>query len=73
VASSQGAQSARKPSSATLSRISPGAAASRSAAGDLAARAGAIRTIPGETRPEGPVRVGDGVLDAFIAEADALL
>ncbi|MGW5698966.1 tyrosine-type recombinase/integrase, partial [Streptomyces asiaticus] len=27
------------------------------------------RTIPGETRPEGPVRIADGVLDTFIAEA----
>ena len=38
----------------------------------LVAQAEAIRTIPGETRPEGPVRVGDGVLDAFLAEADGL-
>ena len=35
-------------------------------------QAEAIRTIPGETRPEGPVRVGDGVLDDFLAEADGL-
>ncbi|WP_246155507.1 beta-N-acetylhexosaminidase family protein [Saccharopolyspora hirsuta] len=41
-------------------------------AADLARRAGEIRTIPGETRPEGPVRVGDGVLDTFIAEAPDL-
>jgi len=39
----------------------------------LAALAAAVRTIPGETRPEGPVRVGDGVLDDFIAEADGLV
>jgi hyaluronoglucosaminidase len=58
---------------AGLAGDTAGAAAARATAGDLAARAGAIRTIPGETRPEGPVRVGDGVLDAFIAEADALL
>jgi hyaluronoglucosaminidase len=38
----------------------------------LAGQAAAIRTIPGETRPEGPVRVGDGVLDEFLAEAGAL-
>jgi hyaluronoglucosaminidase len=49
-----------------------GAAASRATVDELVARASAIRTIPGETRPEGPVRVGDGVLDDFIAEAAAL-
>jgi hyaluronoglucosaminidase len=38
----------------------------------LADRAGAIHTIPGETRPQGPVKVADGVLDAFIADAPAL-
>jgi hyaluronoglucosaminidase len=38
----------------------------------LADRAGAIETIPGETRPQGPVRVADGVLDVFIADAPAL-
>ena len=38
----------------------------------LVTQAEAIRTIPGETRPEGPVRVGDGVLDDFLAEADGL-
>jgi hyaluronoglucosaminidase len=38
----------------------------------LSDRAGAIRTIPGETRPEGQVRVADGVLDTFIAEARSL-
>jgi hyaluronoglucosaminidase len=41
-------------------------------AGDLATRAAAIRTIPGETRPQGPVLVADGVLDAFIREAPGL-
>src|SRR5690606_2416680 len=40
-------------------------AAFATAAG-LVARASAIRTIPGEARPEGPVRVGDGVLDEFL-------
>jgi len=49
-----------------------GAAASQATAEDLAAQAAAIETIPGETRPQGPVRVGDGVLDAFVAEADGL-
>ncbi len=38
----------------------------------LVGQAEAIRTIPGETRPEGPVRVGDGVLDDFLATADTL-
>jgi hyaluronoglucosaminidase len=38
----------------------------------LTDRAGAIETIPGETRPQGPVRVADGVLDVFIADAPAL-
>ncbi|HET9609623.1 MAG TPA: beta-N-acetylglucosaminidase domain-containing protein [Acidimicrobiales bacterium] len=43
------------------------AATARATADRLAAEAGAIRTAPGETRPEGPVRVGDGVLDTFVA------
>jgi hyaluronoglucosaminidase len=38
----------------------------------LADRAAAIETIPGETRPQGPVKVADGVLDEFIAEVRAL-
>jgi hyaluronoglucosaminidase len=38
-------------------------------AGDLAAQAQAIETIDGETMPQGPVRVGDGVLDTFVAAA----
>jgi hyaluronoglucosaminidase len=38
----------------------------------LAGEAGAIRTIEGETLPQGPVRVGDGVLDAFVADARSL-
>ncbi|MFR9728569.1 beta-N-acetylhexosaminidase family protein [Saccharopolyspora sp. MS10] len=42
------------------------------AAADLADRAGQIRTIPGETRPEGPVRLADGVLDVFIRQAPQL-
>jgi hyaluronoglucosaminidase len=32
----------------------------------LAGMAQTIHTIPGETRPQGPVLVGDGVLDAFV-------
>ncbi len=35
----------------------------------LAAAATAVTTIPGETRPQGHVRVADGVLDAFLADA----
>ena len=35
-------------------------------AASLAGRAATISTIPGETRPQGPVLVGDGVLDAFV-------
>jgi hyaluronoglucosaminidase len=38
----------------------------------LADQAAVIETIPGETRPQGPVRVGDGVLDDFIVGARAL-
>jgi hyaluronoglucosaminidase len=56
-------------------RIAGDAAATQShfeAAETLAGQAGAIRTIPGETRPEGPVRVADGVLDTFVAEARGL-
>jgi hyaluronoglucosaminidase len=41
-------------------------------AADLAAQAAAIRTIEGETRPQGPVRVADGVLDTFLDEARTL-
>ncbi|MCP2164768.1 beta-N-acetylhexosaminidase family protein [Goodfellowiella coeruleoviolacea] len=38
----------------------------------LAARAAAIRTIPGTTRPQGPIKVADGVLDTFLAQAPGL-
>ncbi|GHJ36718.1 beta-N-acetylglucosaminidase domain-containing protein [Streptomyces sp. TS71-3] len=38
-------------------------------AADLADRAAAITTIPGTTRPQGPVKVADGVLDTFISQA----
>ncbi|WP_055554506.1 beta-N-acetylglucosaminidase domain-containing protein [Streptomyces sp. NBRC 110028] len=41
-------------------------------ASSLAGQAGRIRTIPGETRPEGPVRIADGVLDTFLAAAPGL-
>ncbi|NYH79097.1 hyaluronoglucosaminidase [Actinopolyspora biskrensis] len=38
-------------------------------AAELADRAESIRTVPGETRPQGRVRVADGVLDEFIRQA----
>jgi hyaluronoglucosaminidase len=40
---------------------------------ELAEQASAIRTIPGTTRPQGLIKVADGVLDTFIAQAPALL
>ena len=42
------------------------------ASADLVTQARAVHTIAGETRPQGPVRVADGVLDAFLAEALSL-
>jgi hyaluronoglucosaminidase len=41
-------------------------------AGSLAGQAAAVRTVEGETMPQGPVQVGDGVLDTFIADASSL-
>ncbi|NHD18275.1 MULTISPECIES: beta-N-acetylglucosaminidase domain-containing protein [unclassified Actinopolyspora] len=38
-------------------------------AAELADRAESIRTVPGETRPQGRVRVAEGVLDEFIRQA----
>ncbi|MER5389762.1 beta-N-acetylglucosaminidase domain-containing protein [Saccharopolyspora sp. NPDC002686] len=38
----------------------------------LASRAGQIRTVPGKVRPQGPVHVGDGVLDTFVEQAPGL-
>ncbi len=49
-----------------------GAGAAHARADELVTQASAIRTIPGETTPEGPVRMGDGVLDEFIASAPGL-
>jgi hyaluronoglucosaminidase len=57
---------------AQLAGDAAGAQARFADADALADRATAIETIPGETRPQGPVRVGDGVLDEFIAGARAL-
>ncbi len=41
-------------------------------AADLAKQAAAITTIPGTTRPQGTIKVADGVLDTFIQQAPAL-
>ncbi|MEU6131507.1 beta-N-acetylglucosaminidase domain-containing protein [Saccharopolyspora sp. NPDC047091] len=41
-------------------------------AADLARRAEQVQTIPGETRPQGPVRLADGVLDVFVRQAPQL-
>ncbi len=38
----------------------------------LAGKASVIRTIPGTTRPQGTIRVADGVLDAFLKAAPNL-
>ena len=64
---------------ATLDGLAARAAGDDAAAGPhfgqadrLVARARAIRTVPGKTRPQGPVRVGDGVLDRFLASARSL-
>jgi len=51
----------------------PGATRSFAAAAELAKKAAAIRSIPGATRPEGPIKVSDGVLDSFIADAPGLI
>ncbi|QAY75989.1 beta-N-acetylglucosaminidase domain-containing protein [Sphingosinicella sp. BN140058] len=39
----------------------------------LAAQAAAIQPIPGAVRPEGPIKVADGVLDVFIQDAPNLV
>jgi len=56
-------------------RAENGAAASRlfGEAARLADEAAKIRTTPGATRPKGPIKVADGVLDVFIAEAPGLV
>lgn len=43
------------------------------AASALADRAATVHTVSGTTKPQGPVRVADGVLDGFIAHAPSLL
>ncbi|MFD7104291.1 beta-N-acetylhexosaminidase family protein [Streptomyces celluloflavus] len=42
------------------------------AAADVARQASAIRTLPGATRPQGTVKIADGVLDTFIQRAPQL-
>ncbi|KQU61593.1 beta-N-acetylglucosaminidase [Sphingomonas sp. Leaf339] len=39
----------------------------------LAAEAAAIRSIPGATRFDGPIKIADGVLDRFVADAPTLI
>ncbi|WP_132391268.1 beta-N-acetylglucosaminidase domain-containing protein [Novosphingobium sp. PhB165] len=39
----------------------------------MADEAAAIRSIPGATRFEGPIKIADGVLDLFIADAPGLI
>ena len=39
----------------------------------LAAQAAAIQSIPGATRFDGPIKIADGVLDLFIADAPGLI
>jgi len=39
----------------------------------LAAEAAAIETIPGATRFDGPIKIADGVLDTFVADAPKLI
>jgi hyaluronoglucosaminidase len=38
----------------------------------LAAEAAAIQSIPGATRFDGPIKIADGVLDRFVADAPTL-
>ena len=49
-----------------------GADAQLQRAATLAGQAAAVHTVEGETLPQGPVRVGDGVLDSFVADAPGL-
>ncbi|MCJ2183368.1 beta-N-acetylglucosaminidase domain-containing protein [Novosphingobium sp. 1949] len=43
------------------------------AAQDAVKVAEALQTLPGTTRPQGAIRLGDGVLDRFIADAPGLV
>jgi len=42
-------------------------------AGQLAAQAAAVQSIPGATRFDGPIKIADGVLDRFVADAPGLI
>ncbi|WP_022687778.1 beta-N-acetylglucosaminidase domain-containing protein [Sphingomonas phyllosphaerae] len=55
------------------SEASPAAAGYFATAGDLATQAATIQSIPGATRFDGPIKIADGVLDAFIAEAPKMV
>lgn len=39
----------------------------------IAAKAAAVQTIPGATRFDGPIKIADGVLDSFVADAPGLI
>ncbi|WP_267395442.1 MULTISPECIES: beta-N-acetylglucosaminidase domain-containing protein [unclassified Sphingomonas] len=52
---------------------SPAATRYLADARQLAAKAAAVQTIPGATRFGGPVKLADGVLDRFIADAPTLI
>ncbi|MFN3674904.1 MAG: beta-N-acetylglucosaminidase domain-containing protein [Sphingomonas pseudosanguinis] len=42
-------------------------------AGRIAAQAAAVQSIPGAVRFDGPIKIADGVLDTFIADAPSLI
>ncbi|MDQ1229963.1 beta-N-acetylglucosaminidase domain-containing protein [Sphingomonas sp. SORGH_AS_0879] len=42
-------------------------------AGRIAAQAAAVQSIPGAVRFDGPIKIADGVLDRFIADAPGLI
>ncbi|WP_342657468.1 hypothetical protein NPJ82_11670 [Sphingomonas sp. NY01] len=39
----------------------------------IAGEAAAVQSIPGATRFDGPIRIADGVLDVFVADAPTLI
>lgn len=57
---------------ARLDGDAAGAKREFSRAEQLAQQAESVRTVQGETRPQGPVRVADGVLNKFIRQAPEL-
>jgi hyaluronoglucosaminidase len=54
-------------------RASPAAPRYFADAARLATEAAAIRTIPGATRFDGPIKIADGILDHFITDAPTLI